>query len=91
MDFMENESCEAGLRGFIKEVVAYHRICNFYHGGPIVFTIKMAAFAVPAFAADEVATCIRMLAAKGHITIQKEDPLSFSPKPDWIAHMQGIY
>lgn len=80
---MDNNACASSLQCFIGQVADYHRQCNFHHSGPIVFTIKMAAFALPAYSFEEVADCIKTLAGSGTLTIIKEEPLSFTIKAQY--------
>jgi hypothetical protein len=76
---MESEACAGQLRSFIEQVVDYYRISNIHRSGPVVFTLKMAAFAMPACSTEQVAECIQDFAANGVVTIVREEPLSFSP------------
>ena len=76
---MESEVCARQLRSFIEQVVDYYRISNIHRSGPVVFTLKMAAFAMPACSSEQVEECIQSFAADGVVNIVGEEPLSFSP------------
>jgi hypothetical protein len=76
---MESELCAGQLRSFIAQVVDYYRISNIHRSGPVVFTLKMAAFALPSCSQEQVAECIQEMADDGVVTIVREEPLSFSP------------
>jgi hypothetical protein len=76
---MKSELCAGQLRSFIEQVVDYYRISNIHRSGPVVFTLKMATFAIPACSTEQVAECIQNFAANGVVTIVRDEPLSFSP------------